>query len=57
MAAIRRVCTEHNVPCGHPHVDEKNAQKVIEEGYRFIITAPLRSYPGLEACRKLTKRA
>lgn len=57
MTAIRRICKEHNVPCGHPHVDEKNAQRVIEEGYRFIITAPLRSYPGLEACRKLTKRA
>jgi 4-hydroxy-2-oxoheptanedioate aldolase len=57
MTAIRRICKEHNVPCGHPHVDEKNAQRVIEEGYRFIITASLRSYPGLEACRKLTKRA
>ena len=57
MTAIRRICKEHNVPCGHPHVDEKNAQKVIEEGYRFIITAPLRSYPGLDACRRLTKRA
>jgi 4-hydroxy-2-oxoheptanedioate aldolase len=56
MTSIRRICNEHNVPCGHPHVDEMNAQRVIEEGYRFILTAPVRSYPGLEACRKLTKR-
>jgi 4-hydroxy-2-oxoheptanedioate aldolase len=52
-AAIRRICTEHNVPCGHPHVDAHNAEKVIADGYRFLMTAPVRSYDGLEACRKL----
>ena len=57
MTAIRRICKEHNVPCGHPHVDEKNAAQHIAEGYRFLMTAPVRSYPGLEACRKLLGRA
>jgi len=56
MTAIRRICKEHDVPCGHPHVDAGNAQRVVEEGYRFLIAAPTRSYPGLEACRKLTRR-
>ena len=51
MTAIRRICQEHHVPCGHPHVDADNAQRVVEEGYRFLIAAPTRSYPGLEACR------
>jgi len=54
MTAIRRICKEHNVPCGHPHVEASNAQRVVDEGYRFLIAAPVRSYPGLEACRKLT---
>jgi len=55
MTAIRRICKEHNVPCGHPHVEAGNAQRVVDEGYRFLIAAPVRSYPGLEACRKLTR--
>jgi len=51
MTTIRRICQEHNVPCGHPHVDAANAQRVVDEGYKFLIAAPTRSYPGLEACR------
>jgi 4-hydroxy-2-oxoheptanedioate aldolase len=57
MTAIRRICKEHNVPCGHPHVDADNAQRVVDEGYRLLVAAPTRSYPGLEACRKITRRA
>jgi 4-hydroxy-2-oxoheptanedioate aldolase len=57
MTAIRRICQEHNVPCGHPHVEAGNAQRVVEEGYRFLIAAPTRSYPALEACRKLTRKS
>jgi 4-hydroxy-2-oxoheptanedioate aldolase len=56
MTAIRRICQEHNVPCGHPHVDANNAERIVAEGYRFLMTAPVRSYPGLEICRKLTGR-
>jgi 4-hydroxy-2-oxoheptanedioate aldolase len=56
MTAIRRICKEHKVPCGHPHVDTHNAERVIAEGYQFVMTSPVRSYPGLEACRKLTNR-
>jgi 4-hydroxy-2-oxoheptanedioate aldolase len=57
MTAIRRICKEHQVPCGHPHVDAANAERVVEEGYRFLVAAPVRSYAGLEACRKLTRKA
>jgi 4-hydroxy-2-oxoheptanedioate aldolase len=53
MAAIRRICEEHHVACGHPHVDAANAQRVIDEGYRFLAAAPTRSFPGLDACRKI----
>jgi 4-hydroxy-2-oxoheptanedioate aldolase len=56
MTAIRRICQEHDVPCGHPHVDAANAQRVVDEGYRFLVAAPTRSYAGLEACRKLTSK-
>lgn len=53
MTAIRRICAEHGVACGHPHVDVKNAQQVVDEGYRFVMAAPTRSFAGLEACRKV----
>jgi 4-hydroxy-2-oxoheptanedioate aldolase len=56
MTAIRRICTEHGVACGHPHVDGTNAQKVVEDGYRFVMAAPTRSFAGLEACRKVIGR-
>ena len=56
MTAIRRICKEHDVPCGHPHVETHNAARIVEEGYRFLMSAPVRSYGGLEACRKLTGR-
>jgi 4-hydroxy-2-oxoheptanedioate aldolase len=51
MTAIRRICLEHNVPCGHPHVEAHNMDKVLSEGYRFLMTAPVRSYSVLDACR------
>jgi 4-hydroxy-2-oxoheptanedioate aldolase len=57
MTAIRRICKEHDVPCGHPHVELDNAERVVKEGYRFLMTAPVRSYAGLERCRTLTGRA
>jgi 4-hydroxy-2-oxoheptanedioate aldolase len=56
MTAIRRICKEHNVVCGHPHVDAGNAQQVVDDGYRFLVAAPVRSYPGLDACRKITRK-
>jgi 4-hydroxy-2-oxoheptanedioate aldolase len=56
MTAIRRICSEHGVACGHPHVDGGNAQKAVEEGYRFVMAAPTRSLGGLDACRKVTGR-
>ena len=56
MTTIRRVCKEHGVVCGHPHVDEKNAQKAVDDGYRFLMPAPARTLAGLDACRKITGR-
>jgi 4-hydroxy-2-oxoheptanedioate aldolase len=56
MTAIRRICAEHHVACGHPHVDAANAQRVIDEGYRFLAAAPTRSFPGLEACRRIARK-
>ena len=57
MTAILRLCREHNVPCGRPRVDAKNAQQAADAGYRFLLAGPVRSFAALDACRKATGRA
>ncbi len=52
MTAIRRICDEHGIPCGHPHVEAHNVDKVLAQGYRFLMTAPVRSFAVLDTCRK-----
>jgi 4-hydroxy-2-oxoheptanedioate aldolase len=56
MAEIVRTCKEHNVPVGHPHVDGSNVERILDEGYRFLICAPVRSYAGLDKGRQLAGR-
>jgi 4-hydroxy-2-oxoheptanedioate aldolase len=56
MTAILRICKEHGVPCGRPRVDASNVQRVIDEGYRFLMATPVRSFAALDACRKATGR-
>jgi 4-hydroxy-2-oxoheptanedioate aldolase len=54
---VVQTCKAHNVPVGHPHVDTKNVERVLAEGYRFLMTAPVRTYAGLDAGRKLAGRS
>jgi 4-hydroxy-2-oxoheptanedioate aldolase len=56
MAEVIRVCKEHTVAVGHPHVDASNAERILGEGYRFLMAAPTRSYAGLEKARALAGR-
>lgn len=56
MTAILRICREHGVACGRPRVDGKNAQRAIDDGYRFLMASPTRSFAALEACRRATGR-
>jgi 4-hydroxy-2-oxoheptanedioate aldolase len=57
MAQIVAICKDHKVPVGHPHVDSTNVKRILEEGYRFLMTAPIRSYAALEKARQLAGRA
>ncbi|WP_228644414.1 HpcH/HpaI aldolase/citrate lyase family protein [Microtetraspora sp. AC03309] len=52
---ILEVCAERGIAVGHPHVTADNVKQVLEDGYRFLMTAPVRSYPGLELGRTLTR--
>jgi 4-hydroxy-2-oxoheptanedioate aldolase len=57
MAEIVATCKEHNVVVGHPHVEVANAERVIAEGYRFLMCAPARSYAGLDKARQIAGRS
>jgi 4-hydroxy-2-oxoheptanedioate aldolase len=57
MARVVQACKEHNVPVGHPHVETRNVERIIGEGYRFLMAAPERTTVALEKGLKLAGRA
>jgi len=54
MNYIVATCKKYNVPVGHPHVTSANVEKVLEEGYRFIMSMPVRTFAAIEKARELT---
>lgn len=54
---ILRICREHNVPCGHPHPDARNIERLVACGYRFLMPSVPRSFAVLEQGRKLAGRS
>jgi 4-hydroxy-2-oxoheptanedioate aldolase len=56
MAEIVARCKEANVVVGHPHVTNANVERVIQEGYRFLMCAAPRSFATLENTRKVAGR-
>jgi 4-hydroxy-2-oxoheptanedioate aldolase len=44
MRRIVEVCHKHKVRVGNPHVNAKNVERLLEDGYTFLMTAPQRSY-------------
>src|SRR5215510_3358325 len=56
MAHVVATCKANNVVVGHPHVEAGNAERILKEGYRFLMCAPVRSYGHLEKARQLAGR-
>src|SRR2546428_285333 len=54
---ILKICKDHHVPCGHPHPDAKNIERLIAGGYRFLMPSAPRSFTVLEQGRKLAARS
>lgn len=57
MAEVVAICREESVVVGHPHAGPKNAQRLVEEGYRFLMCAAPRDYSGLAHVRAATPSA
>jgi 4-hydroxy-2-oxoheptanedioate aldolase len=53
MGQIVATCQKHSVPVGHPHVTSKNVESVLAQGYRWLVSAPVRSYAAIERARGL----
>ena len=53
---ILAICKQHNVVCGHPHVDCKNVEQLLGKGFRWLMSAPSYSFAGLEAGLKASGR-
>jgi 4-hydroxy-2-oxoheptanedioate aldolase len=53
---ILRICKEHNIPCGHPHPDADNMERLVEEGYKFLMPSAGRSFAVLNQMRSLAGR-
>ncbi len=56
MAHVVKTCKAHNVVVGHPHVEAGNAERILKEGYRFLMCAPTRSYAHLDKAREIAGR-
>jgi 4-hydroxy-2-oxoheptanedioate aldolase len=56
ISSILKICREHNVPCGHPHPDGRNIERLVASGYRFLMPSIGRSFTVLEQGRKLAGR-
>jgi hypothetical protein len=54
--SILKICQEHHVPCGHPHPDARNIERLIAGGYRFLMPSAPRSFAVLDQGRKLAGR-
>jgi len=54
---ILAICKQHNVICGHPHVDSKNVETLLAKGFRWLMAAPSYSFAGLEKGLKASGRS
>src|SRR6201988_2342673 len=45
---ILAICKDAGMPCGHPHVDSNNVEKLVEKGFRWLMPAPTQSFAALQ---------
>ena len=53
---ILAIYKQYNVPCGHPHVDAKNVESLLEQGFRWLMPGPVPSFAALEIGRRVSGR-
>ena len=53
MAQIVATCHKHQVKVGNPHVTGSNYERLLKEGYGFLMSAPQRSYGVIGKAREM----
>lgn len=53
MAQIVATCHKHQVKVGNPHVTGSNYERLLQEGYGFLMSAPQRSYGVIGKAREM----
>jgi len=53
MEHVVATCKKHKVAVGHPHVTSGNVERVLAEGFNFIMSAPVRSYGAIEKAKAM----
>lgn len=56
MAQVVATCKKHNVVVGHPHVGQDNVERIVGEGFRFLMCSAPRSYADLNKTLKVIGR-
>jgi 4-hydroxy-2-oxoheptanedioate aldolase len=56
MAQVVATCKKHNVVVGHPHVENDNMERIVAEGFRFLMCSAPRSFAKLDKAMKLVGR-
>jgi 4-hydroxy-2-oxoheptanedioate aldolase len=51
MKHVVETCKKNGVPVGHPHVHSGNVEKILEDGYRFIMSAPVRTFDAIHKAK------
>lgn len=57
LGEIVAICKSRNVTVGHPHVNVDNIERVLGEGYNWLVTSAVTSHPALAKGRELSGRA
>ena len=53
MAQIVATCHKHKVKVGNPHTTSANYERLLKDGYSFLMTAPTRSYGVIGKAREM----
>ena len=54
---VLAICKQYNVVCGHPHVDAKNVESLLSQGYRWLMPGPVMSFAALDLGLRASGRA
>ena len=60
LAAVGQVvetCKRFGVMVGHPHVDANNVERLMQQGFTYLMAAPSRSFAALDKGRELGGRS